>query len=150
MEIIRQVEGLGWKVVGRRCDCCKRDWRGHRSLEEQFETFEFTRIEVNAGYGAVRFVDGDRLVADLCQYCTHALLSNILRKLGNEFEMPVTPGKWNTLRSCGSMRSSDASAHPPSINERCTGGLKPRALMLRGKAAGRSFGTSALCRCARF
>ncbi|MGQ0699369.1 MAG: hypothetical protein ACT4PZ_14125 [Panacagrimonas sp.] len=91
MEIIRLVEGLGFKVVGKRCDSCKRDWRSYRSLDQELEMFEFTRIEVHAGYMAVRFVDGDRLVADLCQYCTHARLGKILRHLGNQFEIPATP-----------------------------------------------------------
>lgn len=91
MEIIRPVEGLGFKVIGKRCDCCKRDWRSYRSFDEELELFEFTKIEVCAGYAAVRFVDGDRLVADLCQYCTHARLGKILRHLGNQFEIPATP-----------------------------------------------------------
>jgi hypothetical protein len=91
LDIIREVKGLGFKVVGKRCDCCKRDWRGHRSFDEELELFEFTRIEVRAGYMAVRFVDGDRLVADLCQYCAYAKLSPFLRHLGNEFEIPPSP-----------------------------------------------------------
>lgn len=91
MDIIRQVEGMGFKVIGKRCDACKRDWRSYRSLDEEFEMFEFIRIEVRAGYGAVRFVDGDRLVADLCQHCVHARLGKVLRLLGNEFEVPATP-----------------------------------------------------------
>lgn len=92
MEIIRPVEGLGFKVIGKQCDCCKRDWRSYRSFDEELELFEFTRIEVRAGYAAERFVDGDQLVADLCQYCDYARLGKILRHLGNIFEVPPSSG----------------------------------------------------------
>lgn len=91
MDIIRPVEGLGFKAIGKRCDCSKRDWRSYRCFDEGLELFEFTKIEVRAGYAAMRFVDGDRLVADLCQYCTHARLGKILRHLGNQFDIPATP-----------------------------------------------------------
>lgn len=90
MDIVRAVEGLGFRVIGRRCDRCRHDWRAHRSLSEELELGEFIRIEVRAGYNATRFVDGDRLVADLCQHCVHQLLSGVLRHLGNDFERPVT------------------------------------------------------------
>lgn len=90
MYIIRAVEGLGYRIIGKRCDRCLRDWRAHRSLDEELEMQEFLRVEVRAGYNATRFTDGDRLVADLCQHCVYQLLSGVLRHLGNEFERPVT------------------------------------------------------------
>lgn len=116
MEIIRSVEGLGFKVVGKRCDSCKRDWRSYRSVDEELEMFEFTRIEVHAGYMAVRFVDGDRLVADLCQHCTYARLGKILRHLGNEFEVPPPRNKWRRLKNSGSRPSTGAIALRPCIS----------------------------------
>lgn len=89
MDIVRWEESE-LRVVGKRCDKCCRDWRGYRSLDQEFEIFEFTRIHVNAGYGAVHWTDGDRLVADLCQCCASALLGPVLRKVGNEFERERT------------------------------------------------------------
>ena len=44
MEIIRPVEGLGFKVIGKQCDCCKRDWRSYRSFDEELELFEFKTV----------------------------------------------------------------------------------------------------------
>lgn len=89
MEIVRW-EKSRLQVVGKRCDQCNRDWRGYRGLDQEFEVYEFTRIQVNAGYGAVHYVDGDRLIADLCQCCTYVLLGRVLRRISNEFEREPT------------------------------------------------------------
>lgn len=89
MEIVRW-ENSQMQIVGLRCDLCNRDWRGYKGLDQEFEVLEFTRIKVNAGYGARHFVDGDRLVSDLCQCCTSALLGRVLRRVGNEFERQPT------------------------------------------------------------
>lgn len=90
MDIVRAVEGMGFRIIGKRCDRCRHDWRAHRSLCEELEMQEFVRIEVRSGYNATRFVDGDRLVADLCQHCVYQLLAGVLRHLGNEIDRPVT------------------------------------------------------------
>lgn len=89
MDIVRWAESE-LKIVGKRCDLCSRDWRGYRGLDQEFEVFEFTQIQVHAGYGAVHYVDGDRLIADLCQCCTYVLLGRVLRRISNEFEREPT------------------------------------------------------------
>lgn len=91
MDIIRLTTAGDYEIVGKQCDKCRRAWRAHRSLEDQLEMYEFTRIEVHAGYGAVHFVDGDHLVADLCQCCCSAILGRVLRKIGNEWDREPTP-----------------------------------------------------------
>lgn len=89
MDIVRWNQSE-LKVVGKRCDKCGRDWRSYRSLDQELELAEFTRIKVNAGYNALHFVDGDYLLADLCQCCTSALLGSVLRRVGNQFERELT------------------------------------------------------------
>jgi len=89
MDIVRWEESE-LRIIGKRCDKCGRDWRAYRSLDQELELFEFTRINVNAGYNALHFVDGDRLIADLCQCCTSTLLGRVLRRVGNEFEREPT------------------------------------------------------------
>lgn len=79
MDILRNLPEGAFKVVGKRCDRCRREVRAFRSMEEEFAMYEYVRVEVNAGYGADYFSDGDSWAADLCEACIYETLAPYLR-----------------------------------------------------------------------
>lgn len=79
MEILRANPDGGFDVVGKRCDRCRHEARACRALEEEFEMYEFVCVQVDAGYGASYFADGDSWVVDLCERCTYELLAPYMR-----------------------------------------------------------------------
>lgn len=79
MDILREIPGQGHKVVGKRCDRCRSEVRAFRSMDQEFAMYEYVRVQINAGYGADYFLDGDSWMADYCERCAHEMFSPHLR-----------------------------------------------------------------------
>ena len=108
MDIVRPDGNQQLPVVGKICDRCKM-----RAYDDSdFGEFqEFVRIQINVGYGAKAFRDGDLLQCDLCEKCAKALLGPYLRTIASfeertralclqtQIAYGDTPGKtiWNAL-----------------------------------------------------
>lgn len=78
MEIIRLNSAKEFLVVGKICDRCNT-----RAYDDSDcgEFQEFIQIQINVGYGAKAFRDGDFLQCDLCEKCAKTLLGPYLRTI---------------------------------------------------------------------
>ncbi len=86
-------------IIGKRCDRCGRVARASDN-DYGMELQEFKTINVDAGYGASAFVDGDFWTTDLCQHCVREVLGDYLRRV-----------------STAEDRSGDPLAHMPTLSD---------------------------------